>query len=86
MRNRSKIEIAASILEVAQEGVTKITIMYHSFLSTDQLRHYLALLTDQGLLQYDRESNRYTTTERGRDFIAAFKEMSRLMNDDSGED
>jgi predicted transcriptional regulator len=70
------------MLKVAQEGATRVTIMYGCYLSTHQLRKYLGLLTDHGLLQYDKKDNKFRLTERGRDFIIAYEELDRLINDD----
>ena len=41
MKNRSRTEIAANILESANGGATKTKIMYKSFLSYSQLKEYL---------------------------------------------
>ena len=55
MKYRSRSDIIGLILEAANGGATKTKIMYKAFLSFAQLRDYLALLTDQGLIQYERD-------------------------------
>ena len=54
---RNRIEIIAQILEVVNEGsddgVTKTKIMYKAFLNYAQLKEYLTILTENGLLIYD---------------------------------
>jgi predicted transcriptional regulator len=51
---RNRIEIIAQILEVVNEGsddgVTKTKIMYKAFLNYAQLKEYLTILTDNGLV------------------------------------
>ena len=43
MKNRSRTEIVAMILDSANGGATKTKIMYSAFLSFDQLTEYLSL-------------------------------------------
>jgi predicted transcriptional regulator len=53
------MEIMSRILEAAaakneQTGrVTKTRLMFNAFLTHTQLKHYLSILADNGLLQYD---------------------------------
>ena len=49
MRYRSRTDIAASILEAANGGVTKTKMMYDAYLSHGQLKDYLFLLMENGL-------------------------------------
>ena len=55
MKNRSRTELASNILEAANGGATKTRIMYRAFLSYAQLKEYLAMLTQNGLLSHDVE-------------------------------
>ncbi|HEX9320184.1 MAG TPA: winged helix-turn-helix domain-containing protein, partial [Nitrososphaeraceae archaeon] len=50
MKYRSRSDIIGLILEAANGGATKTKIMYKSYLSFAQLRDYLAMLTEQGLV------------------------------------
>jgi predicted transcriptional regulator len=52
MKYRSRTDITAQILEAANGGVTKTKIMYKAFLSYAQLKEYLAVLIENGLLEY----------------------------------
>ena len=47
MENRSRTEIVAMILEAANGGISKTKIMYHDFLSYDQLKEYLSILIEK---------------------------------------
>jgi len=72
MKNRSRLDIIAEILNVANEGALKTKIMYLAYLSFDQLEEYLALLTHNDLLEYDAKKRQYKTTGKGHDFLAKY--------------
>jgi len=61
MKYRSKIDIIGDILEVVNSaddnGLTKIKIMYGVFLSYAQLKDYLSILLEKGLIveEYRKE-------------------------------
>jgi predicted transcriptional regulator len=78
MRYRSRSEILAQILDSAQNGITKTKIMYSAFLSYAQLKEYLVILTENGLLHYDRPTQTYKTTENGRRFLKLHDELDNL--------
>ena len=81
MKNRSKTEIIASILETASgHGATRTKIMYGSFLSFTQLKEYLSLLPANGLLRYQAAERIYTTTEKGRHFLQIYNQISDLIH------
>jgi predicted transcriptional regulator len=65
MKYRSRSDIIALILEAANGGTTKTKIMYKSYLSFAQLRDYLAMLTGQGLVEYDELDHIFKTTTKG---------------------
>ena len=75
MKNRSRLDIAAEILKVANDGVLKTKIMYLAYLSFDQLEEYLALLTHNGLLEYDLKKRQYKTTGKGQDFLVKYAKV-----------
>ena len=79
MKNRSRTDITAQILEVASSGpVTKSMIMYKAFLSYSQLKDYLATLVGNGLIRYVKEDNKYMTSEKGLKLMKAMGEFQRL--------
>ena len=65
MKYRSRSDIVGLILEAANGGATKTKIMYKSFLSFAQLRDYLAMLTEQRLVEYDEVGHIFKTTTKG---------------------
>ena len=79
MKYRSRIDIAAAILEIANGGSIKTRIMYKAFLSFPQLKEYLGTLTDGGLLKYAEEERVYYTTEKGKRFIKMYREVDAMI-------
>jgi predicted transcriptional regulator len=78
--NRTRVEILASILNVASNGALKTHIMYKANLSHRQLERYLALLEERGLLAQlvDEEigSRIYRVTEKGCNFLRDYSRVS----------
>ena len=66
MKYRSRSEIIALLLNAANGGgVTKTKLMYSAFISFNQLREYLSLMVENGLIQYEEGMHTYRTTEKG---------------------
>ena len=80
MKYRSKTDIVSSILDAANGGVTKTKIMYMAFLSYSQLKEYLAVLTESGLLIQEPESQRFRTTAKGLQFLTLNNQMGQLLS------
>jgi len=73
-RRRDKHDIVLDILKIAKGAKRKTQIMYKAKLSYAQLKAYLELLNDRGLL----ESNDgfYHTTSKGLEYIKTYEEIS----------
>ena len=80
MKYRSRPDIAADILRIAQDGSIKTRIMYTAFLSFPQLKEYLALLIDAGLLDYLKEEKKYYTTKKGIQFLKMYAEVGGMLS------
>lgn len=82
---RNRIEIIAQILEVVNEGsddgVTKTKIMYKAFLNYAQLKEYLTILTDNGLLSYDVGTQTFKTSKKALRFLKACNELDQLTKE-----
>lgn len=77
-RYRSRIQIAASILEIARNGSRKTRIMYLGNLSFDLLQKYLDLLVRIGLIEVqDGDERTYVATEKGRRFLEDYYELQK---------
>ncbi len=79
MKYRSRTDITAQILETANGGVTKTKIMYKAFLSYAQMKEYLARLVENKLIEYERETQRYKTTEKGLEFMRLYDNIGALV-------
>lgn len=75
MKNRSRVDIVSLILEVAIEGATKGRIMDKAYLTVLQLKDYLFLLLENGLLCCGKGTGMYITTEKGLKMLAAYNDI-----------
>ena len=82
---RNRIQIIAQILEVVNEGsddgVTKTKIMYKAFLNYAQLKEYLTILTDNGLLSYDVGTQTFKTSKKALRFLKACNQLDQLTKE-----
>ncbi len=79
MKYRSRTEIVCLILEAANGGgATKTKIMYKAFLSFAQLREYLTMLQENGLVEYEGGKQTYRTTEKGMRLLEVYEKMYEL--------
>ncbi|HEX2169114.1 MAG TPA: winged helix-turn-helix domain-containing protein [Nitrososphaera sp.] len=74
MTQRSRIDIIGDILKSANKinGTNRSMIMYKAFLSYTQLKNYLKTLTEMDLLNYDKDTRTFKTTEKGLRFLNAY--------------
>ena len=84
MKNRSRSEIIASILEVVNGGgATKTRILYGSFLSCTQLGEYLAFLLKNDLISYHQKTKHtppsFTITEKGTHFLRIHSQINEMI-------
>ena len=83
-RKRSDIDIIANILNEANKGINKTRIMYRCNLSHKQLKAYLQLVIEMGLLTYLSKKKKanldsYKTTSKGFEFLRAYRVLRSLM-------
>jgi predicted transcriptional regulator len=70
VKYRSRSDIVGLLLNAANGGrATKTKLMYSAFISFNQLREYLSLLSENGLIQYEEGMHTYRTTEKGMRLI-----------------
>jgi predicted transcriptional regulator len=80
MTNRSRTEIMSKILKDANGGgATQTKIMYSVFLSYNQLKEYLMVLTQNDLLSYDLNSRTFKTTEKGLRLIEVYNQIDGMI-------
>lgn len=77
---RTSVEIIAEILKIANGGnVTMTKIMYSAFLNYFQLKEYLSVLTEKGLLSYNADTRTFKTTEKGLMLLETYNLLVDLM-------
>ena len=87
MKYRSRIEIISTILRSASNdgGAAKTRLMYSAYISHGQIKEYLRLLLEKGLLVYEDATQTYRTTEKGQRFLRVADETERLIGVDMVE-
>src|SRR5918911_429962 len=95
MKYRSRTDIVAQILEVANDNsscngessrANKTKIMYGAYLSYAQLKEYLGVMLESGLLEQDPANNQfYRTTQKGWQFLKLYNSIGQLANSSAGE-
>ena len=80
MKNRSEIEIMASILRSAtKDWEYKTTIMTNAMVSHSQLIRYLAIAVERGLVCYSQASGLYRITEDGLLYLDKYEQLLKLL-------
>jgi predicted transcriptional regulator len=80
MKNRSDIEIMASILRSAiGKWEYKTTIMNNAAVSHSQLIRYLAIAVERGLVEYSEVRDLYRITNAGLVFLDKYVHLLRLL-------
>ena len=80
MKNRSRLEIIAMILEtVGESGAIQAKIMYKVYLSFLQMKEYLSQIMQHGLIIYDDRAQIYKITDKGRRFLALYRQMTESI-------
>jgi predicted transcriptional regulator len=79
VKYRSRSDIVGLLLNAANGGrATKTKLMYSAFISFNQLREYLSLLVDNGLIQYEEGKHTYRTTEKGMRLLNIQNKMDEV--------
>ena len=80
MKNRSRLEIIAMILEtIGDSGAIQAKIMYKVYLSFLQMKEYLSQIMQHGLIIYDDRAQIYRITDKGRRFLILYKQMTESI-------
>jgi predicted transcriptional regulator len=79
MKNRSRVDIAARILDSAQGSTAKTRIMYGAALTHSQLNEYISVMVERDLLEYDSETHTCRTTRKGLKFLEMYEEVGRVL-------
>jgi predicted transcriptional regulator len=79
MRKRDSLEIIAQILSLCREPRVKTQVMYGANLSWRMMGKYLSLLRSTELLEIHHSPTKYLTTQKGREFLKRWKELTKLI-------
>ena len=74
---RQRIDIIADILEIANLEAKKTQIMFRANLSYRVLNKYLQEILEASLISFEEERRCYTLTNKGNDFLNAYKDYCR---------
>jgi predicted transcriptional regulator len=80
MKYRSRTDISKEILEAANGGATKTKIMYKAYLSYQQLKDYLSMLIDSGLIAQNSPEMTFSTTVKGLQYLKVYDQMSEISD------
>jgi predicted transcriptional regulator len=81
VKNESRIEIVALILQTAIDGATPTKLLYRVYLSYNQLKEHLMILKKNNLLvEYIGKEQTFRTTSKGRLFLQLFLELNETVN------
>lgn len=82
MKYRSRADIVSAILEAANGGATKTKIMYVAYLSYAQLKEYLTVAVQNGLVEHVEEQQIYKTTTKGMHFLKVYGQIGSMVTPD----
>ena len=68
------------MLEAANVRATKTKIMYNAYLSYNQLKEFLSILTENNLIEYLEGTHKFKTTEKGLNFLKMHNEIGELIH------
>jgi len=74
---RDRLDIIADILTVVSREAKKTQIMYQANLSYKILQRYLNEIADASLIRFENEQQIYMLTDKGQNYLDAYKEYSR---------
>jgi len=88
MKNRTHHDILAKVLQTAKgcNGITKTRIIYGAYLSSNQLKEYIAYCQGHGLVSYDPGKRVYKTTNKGIRLLEIFEKMLEIVPSGSIEE
>jgi predicted transcriptional regulator len=75
---RHRHDIIADILEVVSSDAKKTQIMFKANLSYKVLMKYLSEILEASLISFERERQCYTLTNKGHDFLNAYKDYCKI--------
>ena len=79
MRNyRSRLDIIANILEVADQNASKTRIMYQANLNYKVLQKYLKEVTVASLISFKKVDGYFVLTPKGKLFLEIYNDYAKM--------
>ena len=72
------MEIISLILRSAEEGATRISLMYETYLSQSALESYLVRLVKKGFIEYLTGEMKFKTTAKGARYLTSITEAAEI--------
>lgn len=69
------MEMIAAMLEAAAEESKPTEIMYKAYMSYEQFKDYLALVTARKLLEFNSTKKTYKITSSGKEFLGKCEKL-----------
>jgi predicted transcriptional regulator len=67
--------------DVYKDGVIQTEIIDKAHLGDNQLKEYLRVLTENGLLSFDSATHKFKITQKGHRFVQLYNKMSDLLKE-----
>ena len=78
MKNRSRVDLIATMLRSCRLGSTKSRIMYATYISHKQLSEYLDFMFRNKLINFNIQSNEIFPTKKGHDWLSIYEKMMEM--------
>jgi predicted transcriptional regulator len=79
MKYRSRTDIVSMVLDAANGGATKTKIMYKAYLSYAQLKEYLSVMLENGLIEYVEGERTFRTTAKGLQYQKLYSNIGTMI-------
>jgi predicted transcriptional regulator len=76
---RTQIEIVAEILDLCKQPTAKTQVMYKTNMSYAKVLKLLEHLHELQMLKPDKNSKKYETTEKGREYVKKYYELEKIL-------
>ena len=76
-----KVSIEGKHEDVYKDGVIQTEIIDKAHLGDNQLKEYLRVLTENGLLSFDSATCKFKITQKGHRFVQLYNKMSDLLKE-----
>ncbi len=67
--------------DVYKDGGIQTEIIDKAHLGDNQLKEYLRVLTENGLLSFDSATHKFKITQKGHRFVQLYNKMSNLLKE-----